>query len=511
MTIASYFALVMTFLAVFVFLVARRLANRGSFQLMASTGVLFTFCDVVAFADLPASWVVAAACARSGAALLHCTAWLRHTRTQLAIAPGTSEVWFERLLWAVALLAIVPGMAYSEPLALHPVHLQGLQYRVPTQGLVGVVANVLGLATLGLVLSRFLAAFRQRVRYSGLHLLALSILALAALHDSVVRWFHLGFPFLLDASVLGPITILTYWYVSAFAETRRELDTLLRHVEGLLDERTQELARAAEELQGAKKLEALGQMAASVAHEVNNPAAAVAANLSYLSEQLSLDPHATNEMKVTVAESITSIRRISAIVRTLLDSARGTARQQARLAAVSLAPVASEAARMARARVGQTPHVCLNIPADLVVLADEQLLVQVLANLIVNGLQAIPPGREQGRVVVEARRTRAGVHLLVEDDGVGMSQETLGRLFTPFFTTKAERGGTGLGLSTARGFIKDMGGTLEFESEPGRGTRAMVGLADGARAVGRVRLSRAGRRAGREGAAAFRWLDKPVR
>jgi CheY-like chemotaxis protein/anti-sigma regulatory factor (Ser/Thr protein kinase) len=123
--------------------------------------------------------------------------------------------------------------------------------------------------------------------------------------------------------------------------------------------------------------------------------------------------------------------------------------------------------------------VVLDVPAELVALGDEQLLVQVVSNLVVNAAQAIPPERRDGRVRLRADRAAGGVRLLVEDNGSGMSPETMQRLFEPFFTTKPTGSGTGLGLAVSRGFVMSMGGSLRFESELGRGTTAVLFLREG--------------------------------
>jgi len=115
-------------------------------------------------------------------------------------------------------------------------------------------------------------------------------------------------------------------------------------------------------------------------------------------------------------------------------------------------------------------HVILSVPTDLPpVVADRDHLKQVMLNLILNGLQAMPGG---GTLTIEAARGRDGLMLAVADTGDGIPPEALPRVFDPYFTTKAK--GLGLGLAIARRIIEEHGGKIEVESQPARGSRFSV-------------------------------------
>jgi CheY-like chemotaxis protein len=116
-------------------------------------------------------------------------------------------------------------------------------------------------------------------------------------------------------------------------------------------------------------------------------------------------------------------------------------------------------------------------PEGLHASAEEGVLAQILVNLVVNAAQSIPEGRQDGEVVVRAEPAGERVRIVVEDNGTGMEPEVLRRAFEPFFTTKPFGSGTGLGLAVSRGLVVSLGGALLLESEPGRGTRAIVELA----------------------------------
>lgn len=119
--------------------------------------------------------------------------------------------------------------------------------------------------------------------------------------------------------------------------------------------------------------------------------------------------------------------------------------------------------------------------------ADPRRLTEALLNLVANAIEATPPG---GEVVVEVRPAGDQAEIVVRDTGRGMPADTLKRIGTPFFTTRDD--GTGLGVVLARSVIAQHGGSLRYESEPGRGTRVKVtlpratrGACDGARAARR--------------------------
>jgi signal transduction histidine kinase len=112
-------------------------------------------------------------------------------------------------------------------------------------------------------------------------------------------------------------------------------------------------------------------------------------------------------------------------------------------------------------------------PELAAIVADPGQLQQILMNLVVNGIQAMPGG---GSLTIRTRNRTGGVVLSVADTGAGMDDETLKEIFNPFFTMKEIGQGTGLGLSVVHGIVTSHGGTIRVESEPGRGSRFDVDL-----------------------------------
>jgi signal transduction histidine kinase len=130
----------------------------------------------------------------------------------------------------------------------------------------------------------------------------------------------------------------------------------------------------------------------------------------------------------------------------------------------------------ARARTGERVSFASRLLPGAVVQVRPEVLHQVLSALLLNAGDAIPGGR-RGRVEVEVARVAGGrILVTVSDDGVGMPPEVARRVFEPFFTTKGEGQGSGLGLSVARALAESHGGELSLESQPGRGTRALLEL-----------------------------------
>jgi polar amino acid transport system substrate-binding protein len=110
------------------------------------------------------------------------------------------------------------------------------------------------------------------------------------------------------------------------------------------------------------------------------------------------------------------------------------------------------------------------------VLCNAQLVEQIIVNLVLNACQALPDRKARIKISTRSNPATQDVICMVQDEGVGIAKEHLSRIFDPFFTTKRDRGGTGLGLSVSLTIIKYYNGTLEFESQPGRGTIATLTL-----------------------------------
>ncbi|HEY3244174.1 MAG TPA: ATP-binding protein [Phycisphaerae bacterium] len=224
-----------------------------------------------------------------------------------------------------------------------------------------------------------------------------------------------------------------------------------------------------ERLTRAEHLAHIGQMAASLAHEIKNPLAGISGAIQVLRDGLPAD----DERRPILGEVLRQITRLDGTVRDLLIYARPRPpRPQScdlhEVVERVLTFLAGEP-EMRRVRVEFQPEASL--PA---LELDETQIEQVLINLILNAAQASP---DRGLVRVRIHTNDASVHLVIEDQGRGMDEAVRQRAFEPFFTTKVR--GTGLGLPICRRIVELHGGSIEVESAVGHGTQVIVELPRG--------------------------------
>jgi two-component system NtrC family sensor kinase len=260
---------------------------------------------------------------------------------------------------------------------------------------------------------------------------------------------------------------------------RGTLEQVLRQSEQL-ETAHQELEKAHQELQQLhqraieqERLSSLGLMAASVAHEINNPMSYVTSNVDSLLLDLRNEQNLSELMKEYVTDvlpdTLAGIKRVNAIVSDLRRFSRGGFESHT---PYDFNAEVQAALRIARMQLGHV-RVEQELAEVGTVVGRSRQLVQVLVNLLVNAGQATPAG---GVVRLVTRREGMQVRVEVRDTGTGMSEETKQHLFQPFFTTKPADIGTGLGLSVVQGIIKAHGGRIEVESELGKGTCFIIHL-----------------------------------
>ena len=222
----------------------------------------------------------------------------------------------------------------------------------------------------------------------------------------------------------------------------------------------------------AAKLAAVGEMAAGVAHELNNPLTTVVGFTELALDDLPMDSPIRKDLDMVLQEA----RRARSVVRRLLDFARqgATSRVKTDINEIVDDVMMLTKHLMHTSRV--TPEVRLGSGLPWV-LVDRNQIKQVVINLVNNALYAMPGG---GRLEVEtAEQTRYNgqwITLAVRDTGVGIPAENLQRIFEPFFTTRADHGGTGLGLSVTYGIVTDHAGMIEVESAIQQGSTFTVWL-----------------------------------
>lgn len=222
----------------------------------------------------------------------------------------------------------------------------------------------------------------------------------------------------------------------------------------------------------AAKLAAVGEMAAGIAHELNNPLTSVVGFTELALEDVPLDSSLRHDLGMVLKEA----HRASSVVRRLLDFARQseTVRVNADINELVEDVILLSRHMMQSGNVQLVTHYGENLHW---VQVDRNQIKQVVINLINNAIYAMPNG---GKISVktseESRYGRRWLTLSIQDTGVGIPSENLERIFEPFFTTRGDRGGTGLGLSVTYGIVTDHGGMIEVESQVNVGSTFVVWL-----------------------------------
>ena len=258
-----------------------------------------------------------------------------------------------------------------------------------------------------------------------------------------------------------------------------ELNDMQQTLESKVDERTRQLQAAQRKLVQSDRLATLGQLAASVAHEINNPVSGVL-NLSMLLERLmakgEYPPGREAEFRKYLSLISTETARVGRIVSDLLAFSRRSKPQRA----------PADLNKLVRTTMGLTDHKLKLISAEVVLDLQENLplvecdssqIQQVILNLVLNGAQAMQP-RGGGTLTVRTRLVpqEGAVELSVQDTGEGIAPENISKIFDPFFTTKAEGKGVGLGLAVLYGIVKAHDGEVEVTSTRNQGTTFTVSL-----------------------------------
>ena len=230
-----------------------------------------------------------------------------------------------------------------------------------------------------------------------------------------------------------------------------------------------ELQATQGQLVHSEKLAGLGQLAAGVAHELNNPLATVLLYSDILLRECPPDDPRRADLEMIGSET----RRCKGIVGSLLDFARQNQVEAQPTDVNALIGALIEVERKGK-RAAAIEIVSDLDPALPIIQADPAQLQEVLVNLISNGVDAMPAG---GRLMIRTRRGPNGMITMdVSDTGTGIPAEYLGKLFTPFFTTKPVGKGTGLGLAIAYGIIKMHRGQINVRSQVGEGTTFAIQL-----------------------------------
>jgi polar amino acid transport system substrate-binding protein len=259
----------------------------------------------------------------------------------------------------------------------------------------------------------------------------------------------------------------------------------------------EELRLNQQQLQQADKMAALGVLVSGVAHEINNPTGLILLEAPTLKRfhgdavkileryyqengDFTCGGLPYSRMREEVPRSLDKIQDAGKRIKRIVDDLKDFARQGSSSIneSVDLNAVAQAAVRLVEPsiRKATTCFAAEYAPNLPVILGNAQRIEQVLVNLILNACQALPDSSCCIQLVTGYNPDCGTVFLRLRDEGSGVSPEHLARLTDPFFTTKRDMGGTGLGLSVSAGIVKEHGGTLDFTSPPGSGTTVTLSL-----------------------------------
>lgn len=259
--------------------------------------------------------------------------------------------------------------------------------------------------------------------------------------------------------------------VSERYRLRRQLRLQNEHLEQLVQERTAEIAKLQRHRMEIQKLAALGELSAGVAHEINNPLAGIRNAFALLRRHLPPDVKHYDKLELIDKE----IERISGITHQMYQLYRPSG-QKATTFSVRRLVDESIALTLPMAKKHR-----VTLESDFDGVTDDEIesregeLKQILLNLLRNAIQASEP---EQTVIVEVATDETHLTIRVKDEGHGIGEEVIANIFDPFFSTKMQGAGSGmgLGLSVTRGLIESMGGSVAVDSTVGQGTRFTVEL-----------------------------------
>ncbi|HIJ80571.1 MAG TPA: transporter substrate-binding domain-containing protein [Desulfuromonadales bacterium] len=304
------------------------------------------------------------------------------------------------------------------------------------------------------------------------------------------------------AMTLVPLVLLLtgtiIWSRTLQRKVRQRTEELAREVSEK-EQALQELRLEQDKLIQADKMTSLGILVSGVAHEINNPNGLILLNVPTL-KAASCDAEAVLEehfrqhgdftygglpysrMKGKIPHLLNEMQEGAKRIKRIVDDLKDFARRDTEfgMEPIDLNAVVQASVRLVESSLRKTTdHFSVRYGDDLPpVSGNAQRIEQVIVNLLINACQALPDKSRSISVTTFHDRVDSCVVLQVKDEGVGIPPENISHLTDPFFTTKRESGGTGLGLSVSATIIKEHGGTLDFDSDPGRGTTVKLSLPD---------------------------------
>jgi len=254
-------------------------------------------------------------------------------------------------------------------------------------------------------------------------------------------------------------------------QARKELEDYGRVLEEKVEERTRELTQMQDHLIQSEKLASMGQLSASIAHEVNNPLSGALIYNQLIAKKISRGEFDREAILNYLSKMEHELSRSTKLIRSLLDF---SVQSEPKFKEVNVNEVLNRALELGiHAGSKENTRVEKDLQPLPTFMVDPDQLEQVFVNLIMNALQAMPAG---GKLTLRTFLENRELKIAVRDTGCGIPPENLTKIFTPFFSTKKEVKGVGLGLSVSYGIIQGLKGRIEVESKVGEGTTFTVCL-----------------------------------
>jgi signal transduction histidine kinase/putative methionine-R-sulfoxide reductase with GAF domain len=258
------------------------------------------------------------------------------------------------------------------------------------------------------------------------------------------------------------ITIENTQLMEGLREARKQLETYAEQLEQKVEERTRELKKSEEQLLKAQRLAVIGELSGMVGHDLRNPLTSIAGAEYYIKKQLSSKAgNRVKEMLDLIEKNITYSNKI---VNDLLEYSR-----EIKLDLTTCTPKTLISEALSFVEIPRHIHVMNLTGSSPKMYADIGKIGRAFINIIKNAFDAMP---RSGTVTIKSKKVRDAVVFTLSDTGIGMSKETVKKLWTPLFTTKAK--GMGFGLAVCKRIIEAHGGSISVESAPRKGTTFTV-------------------------------------
>lgn len=396
---------------------------------------------------------------------LHASAWMRFTFSN-ASGSLRSMPWWARSLaigGPLAALAALPLDVLVDRRSIVHVEVPWLGLDERTYGL-SAIGNTLVVVILSVLVVSLVQHVRRMRRgepgasgiVAGLTIYLLCIIEEGLVASGVVKFMYLASP-----GYVFAVLPLTIQLLQRFVDDARRLSELSVRLTTEVEARTVERDEARESLVQQQRLAALGRLAAGVGHEINNPLQYLLFHLEEL--RGTLGPEHGASVRDSLQQAIDGARRIGRVVTSL----RAYGARSERFTPINLPDVVQAALRIASPQLRHRVQIRTTLQPTPLVMGDEGQLVQMIVNPLVNAAQSLatlPEGHE-AVVTVSTRTTEDGqAELSVADNGPGFDPAVLPALGEPYVTTRAQSGGTGLGLFVTRGLVAAHGGTITLEN-----------------------------------------------